>query len=771
MKETLGEKLKRLFRGKNDTGEAAKTMQIQPDILDVTLQDELTHSGSEMPAEGAQGNPVVLEEISEEGPRFSSKDLAQMSEGSWKPSDEPSIEELLDEVPEIEDQPAVIELSLSEALHESIAEDSAVIEELTTQMDSMEFFKAEHDEPDYSDVSGFSLQDFEEEAIEDLIHMEMAAPVEIGETGEEGSDTAETFEESSVTGETSAPEEDLAMSAAEEATESADQADIGTSDDETEPDIAKESTTATDDKPEEQIDEAALADDAGNESEIPEESVLEGSETVPEETAETESDEMWDETVPEAPETSEVSEELADLWGLNRTQEDIEKEEVRDWLKRHIIRAAVLLLLLGTISSGAYAYQQGWRINLFYEVQHTSEEGTSGNGKKKRPDSSEFFIKIKEELLDKSDEENETALEETKTDPLSDLPELEDIEIEDTDPVEEDEKEKEFVGITISKEEDPNKISEEGPTGAIEHPDQVTVEETGPVQTVEVERAVNYYLSVDGSVKEIRSLPNEIKTVKDLLDKAKVKLSGDDIVEPALTDAISEGDTVKITRILYKTVTETEVIPGQAIERMTPVLRSGRTYAINENSQADGEREVTYQEKYVNGVLESREEISSTVVKEPTDYILLVGANIAASPINGAYYTDVQILDNVPAEYSAVYSGRCTAYNFRKGAYGASGMYLSQGMVAVDPSIIPYGSLLYITNSDGSFVYGWAIACDYCEASAAGSAVVDLFFDTYRECTLFGARSLNVYVVKQLTQSDLSGYVAKEGMFRSRVPA
>ena len=173
----------------------------------------------------------------------------------------------------------------------------------------------------------------------------------------------------------------------------------------------------------------------------------------------------------------------------------------------------------------------------------------------------------------------------------------------------------------------------------------------------------------------------------------------------------------------------------------------------------------------MNGELESREEISSVVTKEPTDYILLVGASVPASPINGAQYTDIQILGNAPAEYSAVYSGRCTAYNFKKGAYGASGMYLSQGMVAVDPNLIPYGSLLYITNGDGSFVYGWAIACDYCEASAAGDAVVDLFFDTYRECTFFGARSLNVYVVKQLTQSELSGYVAKEGMFRSRVPA
>ena len=167
------------------------------------------------------------------------------------------------------------------------------------------------------------------------------------------------------------------------------------------------------------------------------------------------------------------------------------------------------------------------------------------------------------------------------------------------------------MGINVSKEDDPAKISEEGPTGALEEPDKVTVEETGPIQTVEVERAANYYLSADGSVREIRALPTEIKTAQDLLNKANVKLNKDDIIEPSLDSAIAEGDTVKITRIVYRTVTETETIPGVAIERMTPVLRSGRTYAINQNNQADGEKEVVYKEKYVDGVLESREEISS----------------------------------------------------------------------------------------------------------------------------------------------------------------
>ena len=388
--------------------------------------------------------------------------------------------------------------------------------------------------------------------------------------------------------------------------------------------------------------------------------------------------------------------------------------------------------------------------------QSQDETEEVSDGRKKRPDSSEF-----------EDDTEEEAPQDAQT---ATSPEGSDTS-EKEDNAESGEKDKEFVGVTISKEEDPEKISQEGPTGQLETPDQVTVGETGPVQTVEVERAVNFYLSVDGAVREIRALPAEVKTVAQLLNKAGVTLSSDDIVEPSKDSAIAEGDTVKVTRIVYKEYTQTEVIQGQAIERLTPVLRAGRTYAINQGGQADGEMEVTYRDKYVNGQLESHEVIKSVVTKEATDYILLVGANIAASPINGAQYTDTQIIDGVPATYSAVYSGRCTAYNFRSGAYGASGMYLSQGMVAVDPSVIPYGSLLYITNSDGSFVYGWAIAADYCEASAAGIAVVDLFFDTYRECALFGARSLNVYVVEQLTQGDLAGYIAKEGMFRSRVPA
>ena len=51
-----------------------------------------------------------------------------------------------------------------------------------------------------------------------------------------------------------------------------------------------------------------------------------------------------------------------------------------------------------------------------------------------------------------------------------------------------------------------------------------------------------------------------------------------------------------------------------------------------------------------------------------------------------------------------------TGYSAGSGAWGASGMSLSYGYVAVDPTEIPYGSKLYITSADGSFVYGQSSA-------------------------------------------------------------
>ena len=67
---------------------------------------------------------------------------------------------------------------------------------------------------------------------------------------------------------------------------------------------------------------------------------------------------------------------------------------------------------------------------------------------------------------------------------------------------------------------------------------------------------------------------------------------------------------------------------------------------------------------------------------------------------------------------------------------GSSGRRLTYGTVAVNPNVIPYGDLMYITSADGRFVYGYAYAADTGTAMMTGSAFIDLYYETYSKALI-----------------------------------
>ena len=80
-------------------------------------------------------------------------------------------------------------------------------------------------------------------------------------------------------------------------------------------------------------------------------------------------------------------------------------------------------------------------------------------------------------------------------------------------------------------------------------------------------------------------------------------------------------------------------------------------------------------------------------------------------------------------------------------AYGitATGRRAGYGIVAVDPSIIPLGTKLYIESADGSYVYGTAIAAD--TGGAIKGNRIDLCYNTRAEAIQFGRRQMKVYIL------------------------
>lgn len=74
-----------------------------------------------------------------------------------------------------------------------------------------------------------------------------------------------------------------------------------------------------------------------------------------------------------------------------------------------------------------------------------------------------------------------------------------------------------------------------------------------------------------------------------------------------------------------------------------------------------------------------------------------------------------------------------------------SGTLARVGAIAVDPTVIPLGTKMYVVSNDGQYVYG------YCVAEDTGSAIkgykVDLYFNTIAECYAFGVRTCTLYIL------------------------
>ena len=95
------------------------------------------------------------------------------------------------------------------------------------------------------------------------------------------------------------------------------------------------------------------------------------------------------------------------------------------------------------------------------------------------------------------------------------------------------------------------------------------------------------------------------------------------------------------------------------------------------------------------------------------------------------------------SEYSSVMAMEATAYLPTDGSGAgitAMGIPATYGVAAVDPSIIPLGSRLYIPG------YGEAIAAD--TGGAIYGYKIDLCMESYRDAMNFGRRTITVYVLK-----------------------
>ncbi|MCS7209949.1 MAG: 3D domain-containing protein [Fimbriimonadales bacterium] len=152
-----------------------------------------------------------------------------------------------------------------------------------------------------------------------------------------------------------------------------------------------------------------------------------------------------------------------------------------------------------------------------------------------------------------------------------------------------------------------------------------------------------------------------------------------------------------------------------------------------------GEKLVIWRVYYRNGKLVRRVKLEEQILEPPQPRIYEIGvhghiASRGAVGRNAAFRT-TKILEMRASAYTPHRSGGGTGTGRT-----ATGLPAGYGLVAVDPRVIPLGTVLYVEG------YGMAIAAD--TGRAIKGYKIDLCYATRRQAFQFGRRKVRVHILR-----------------------
>ena len=292
---------------------------------------------------------------------------------------------------------------------------------------------------------------------------------------------------------------------------------------------------------------------------------------------------------------------------------------------------------------------------------------------------------------------------------------------------------------------------------ALRHDHGYEVEDTEAGTVIRVGPELNVAVTVDGKTTNVVTRTDR---VENLLQEMGVHWDENDIITPALDTIITKDCDITVQRVDATRVVRIESVKPKVVYKDTDSMPVGTEKVLRKG--VAGSKMVTYAEKMVDGVVAESEAVSSVVTCEAVSKVILRGtadkekfAPVVTTDVSVntrvvsklTPKTPIKVDGNgVPVNYKKCIKGLATAYTANKGARTAIGDVAQVGYVAVDPDVIPYGTMMYIKTCDGRYVYGVAKASDT-GGFISGPVDVDLFFNTEAECIQFGVRDVEIYIL------------------------
>ncbi len=239
-----------------------------------------------------------------------------------------------------------------------------------------------------------------------------------------------------------------------------------------------------------------------------------------------------------------------------------------------------------------------------------------------------------------------------------------------------------------------------------------------PGTVISIQRSVPVQIHVDGRVVHTRS---RAPTVARLLGQEGIALIGKDRVDPTLSDPLRAGMTVRVTRVREEFLVEFEAIPFATVWVPDPQLEIDQ-HRLAQQGQV-GLNKRRYRVVYEDGQEVERFLEDSWAEQPPTTKTLAYGTKIVVRTLE---------TPDGPIEYWRKMRVYTTSYkpascgkppDHPRYGYTRLGQKLRIGIVAVDPTVIPLKTWMYVPG------YGVAKAGD--TGGGVKGKLVDLGYEDH----------------------------------------
>lgn len=208
-----------------------------------------------------------------------------------------------------------------------------------------------------------------------------------------------------------------------------------------------------------------------------------------------------------------------------------------------------------------------------------------------------------------------------------------------------------------------------------------------------------------------------------VLDRAGVTLGIHDRVYPKPWAEVFDGLEIHVIRVTVQEVYEELILPYSIRLQDDPSLPAG-TVRLAAGNCGPGYRKGTFVVYRRSDGVAERVPLGSTVIVPSRPKVYLIGTlGRTGQPLS---------LPGERVMHATAYSGEDPALS----KHTATGVPAGRGVIAVDPSVIPYGTKMWVEG------YGLGVAAD-CGGSIRGDRI-DLCFDSYAEALAYGHRQVRV---------------------------